>query len=207
MKKNKDIIKEELKALIEKSNGFLNAGNNRQQATAYLYVIFSLLALSFFGLFAIGPTITTIFDLNKQYEEDTVALKKLQDKNAALKSLSSQYINIQSDLILIDNAIPQSPKIAELTRQLEYLSIKNNLVVEKLDTGLMELFPVKNTNTPLFSYTFTIGVNGTELDINTFLSDVINMGRIVGIDKLSTGKQQNNLFTASITGRAFFYKQ
>ncbi|MDO8270139.1 MAG: type 4a pilus biogenesis protein PilO [Candidatus Levybacteria bacterium] len=207
MKKNKDLIKEELKSLIDKSNGFLNTGNNRQQATAYLYVIFSLIALSFFGLFAIGPTITTISDLNKQYEEDTVALEKLQDKNAALKSLSSQFIDIQADLILIDNAIPQSPKIAELTRQLEYLSVINNLAIEKLDTGLMELFPAKNTNTPLFSYTFTIGVNGTELDINNFLSDVINMGRIVGIDKLSTGKQQNNLFTASITGRAFFYKQ
>ncbi len=207
MQKNKDLIKAELKALIEKSNAFLNAGSNKQQTTAYIYVIFSLVALSFFGLFAIGPTITTISQLNKQYEEDTKALKQLQDKNAALKSLSAQYIDIQPELALIDNSIPQSPKVAELTRQLEYLSNKNNLTVQKLDTGLMELYPARQPNSPLFSFTFSVGVSGNEEDVNLFLGDLINMGRIVGIERLTTGKQGESIFSANITGRAFFYKQ
>jgi Tfp pilus assembly protein PilO len=206
MFKNKDKIKEEIKSLIAKGNALLNASQNKQRVTAYLYIIFSLLALSFFGLFAIGPTFSTISELNKKFAEDKVALKQLQDKNAALKSLSSQYLEIEPDLNLIDNAIPQSPKVAEITRQVENLSIKNNLIVKKLDTGLMELFPTKNVNTPIFSYTFTVSVEGEEQDINTFIADVINMGRIIGIDKLTTGKQQSVLHTASVTGRAYFYK-
>lgn len=203
---NKEKLKQEIKDLIAKSNEYLNTGD-KQKTTAYLYVIFSLLALSFFGLFAIGPTITTISQLNKQYEEDKVALKQLQDKNAALKSLSAEYVNIQSDLGLIDNAIPQAPKVAELTRQLEVLATNNNLVVQKLDTGLMELYPVKNTNSPLFSFTISLNVTGLEVDVNNFLQELINMGRIIGIERLSTGKQQDNSFSASITGRAFFYKE
>lgn len=201
-----DKIKQQIKELIAKSNEYLNAGN-KQRATAYLYIIFSLLALSFFGLFAIGPTITTISQLSKQYEEDKIALQKLKDKNAALKALSAEYVNIQEDLGLIDSAIPQAPKLAELTRQLEYLASKNNLIVQKLDTGLMELFPASNKNSALFSYTFSIGVFGLESEVNAFISEVINMGRIVGIDRLSTGRQQDNAFSASITGRAFFYKE
>ena len=207
MKPNTDNLKEEIKSLITKSNDLLNAKQNKQQATAYLYIIFSFIALSFFGLFAIGPTITTIADLNKQYDEGKVALKQLQDKNAALKSLSAQYLDVQSKLPLIDNAIPRSPKVADLLRQIESLSLTNNLVVEKLDTGLMEIFPAQNVNSPIFSFTFSVAVIGSEADINSFVSQIINMGRIVGIDKLATGKQQDERFSASITGRAFFYKE
>ncbi len=207
MFKDKDKLKTEIKSLIDKGNAMLNASQNKQRVTAYLYIIFSLFALSFFGIFAIGPTITTISNLNKQLEEDKSALKQLQDKNAALKSLSAQYLEIEPQLELIENAIPQSSKVADISRQLELLTVKHNLIVQKLDSGLMELYPAKNTNSPIFSFLFSIGVSGTEQDINAFIGDLINMGRIIGIEKLTTGKQQNNQFSASITGRAFFYKE
>jgi Tfp pilus assembly protein PilO len=206
MFKDKEKIKGEIKSLIAQGNLLLNANQNKQKVTAYLYIIFSLFALSFFGLFAIGPTITTISNLNKQYDDEKTAFKELQDKNAALKSLAAQYIEIQPDLSLIDEAIPQSPKIAELTRQLEVTATRNNLVIQKLSTGLMEIYPAKNINSPIFSYTFSINVVGTENDVNTFTGEVINMGRIISIDKLTTGKQQENLFSSSIAGKAFFYK-
>lgn len=206
MQKQTSKIKEELKLLIAKGNAALNAGQNRQKATAYLYIIFSFIALTFFGIFAIGPTLTTISDLNKQFEEKKVALKLLEDKNAALRSLSAQFNEIQQDLTLIDSAIPQSPQIGELTRQLEVLSVKNGLIMQKLDTGLMELFPAKNLNSPIFSFTFSVNVTGSEQDINRFISDVINMERIVGIDKLTTGKKLDNVYTASIIGKGYFIK-
>lgn len=207
MFKDKDKIKAEIKGLIDKGNAMLNASQNKQRVTAYLYIIFSLFALSFFGIFAIGPTITTISNLNKQLGEDKSALKQLQDKNAALKSLSASYLEIEPQLDLIENAIPQNSKVADISRQLELLTIKHNLIVQKLDSGLMELYPAKNANSPIFSFLFSVGVSGKEQDINSFIGDLINMGRIIGIEKLTTGKQQNNLFSASITGRAFFYKE
>lgn len=206
MFKNVDKVNKEIKELIAKGNLLLNAKQNKQRATAYLYVIFSLLAFSFFGIFAIGPTVTTISDLNKKYNEEKVALKELKEKNEALKSLSAQYVEIQPNLDLIENAIPQSPKVAELTRQLENLSIQNNLIVKKLDTGLMELYPAKNPNKPIFSFIFTIGVEGGEQDVNQFILDLVSMGRIIKIEKLQTGKQISNIFAASVTGRAYFYR-
>lgn len=202
-----DRIREELKTLIARGDEALNVVQNKQKVTAYLYIIFSLTALSFFGLFAIGPTISTISDLNKQYAEEQIALEKLRDKNTALKALSAEYINIQQDLVFIDYAIPKSPKIAELTRQLETLSTQNSLIIQKLDTGLIELFPAKNVNSPIFSFTFSIGVTGSEQNINTFITQLINMSRIIGMEKLTTSKNQEILYTASITGRAFFYKE
>lgn len=199
-------IKEEFKKLIEKSNLFLNASQNKQKATAYLYVIFSLIALSLFGIFAIGPTISTILDLNKQLEENKQALKQLEDKNAALKSLSAQYIDITSDLDLIDNAIPSSAGVAKLTRQIETLSNQNKLSVDKIDTGLMELFPAKNSNSPMFSFTFSISVSGGEQNINNFISDLVKMDRILSIERLTTGKKTETIYATNISGKAFFYR-
>ena len=36
--------------------------------------------------------------------------------------------------------------------------------------------------------------------------EIINIDRIIGIERLSTGKQQND-FIAAITGKAFFFNQ
>jgi Tfp pilus assembly protein PilO len=207
---NTDKLKEQIqkivKELVEKSNSILNEGENKQKVTAYIYIILSLLSLSFFGIFAIGPTISTIVDLNQQYSEGEMALQQLEQKNADLKSLTAQYLKIKPDLNLVTNAIPEKPNIAQLTRQVEVLANQNNLVVTKLNTGLMELYPAKNTTSPVFSYSFSVSVEGQEGDINKFIGEVVNIDRIVSIDRLSTGTQQGNNFTASFTGRAFFYK-
>lgn len=202
----KSSITQQLQDLIAKSNSFLNAEKNKQKAIAYMYIILSLAVLSVFGLFAIGPTVTTISQLNKQYDESSEVLVALKQKNANLQSLNSQFTNIEPQLTLLDRAIPLSPKITELSRQLEVLATKNNLTVTKLDMGLMELYPARNPNKPIFSFTFSVTVNGSEKDINKFVSDTINMERIIGIERLTTGKQLQENFTASIVGRAFFYK-
>ncbi len=207
MQKEKDQIKEEIKNLIAKSNAVLRASQNRQRVVAYLYIIFSLFALSFFGLFAIRPTLTTISDLNKKLDEEKLTLKQLQEKNAALKSLSAQYIDIEPDLGLVDNAIPQSPQIAQLVRQIEVLTKQFNLTVKKIDTGLMELYPARNATSSIYSFSFSVSVSGNEKDVNAFIGEVINMGRMVGIERLSTGKKLDNVYSSTITGRAFFHKE
>ena len=203
---NKTNIQQQLKELVDKSNQYLNTQQNKQRVVAYIYIILSFFSLSFFGLFAIGPTLSTISELNKEYSDEQNVLKQLQDKNSDLKSLNSKYLQIQPNLSLITNAIPDSPNISQLTRQLEVLATKNNLVMKKLGTGLLELYPIKNVNNSIFSFMFSISIGGSEKDINNFIAEIINIDRIISIERLSTGKQQND-FTAAITGKAFFFNQ
>lgn len=203
---NKAQISQQIKDLVNKSNQYLNVQQNKQRVVAYIYIILSLFSLSFFGLFAIGPTLSTISELNKEYADGKNVLKQLQDKNSNLRSLNAQYLQIQPNLSLITNAIPDSPNVSQLTRQVEVLATKNNLVLQKLDTGLLELYPAKNSNTSIFSFMFSTTVSGSEKDINNFIVEIINIDRIIGIERLSTGKQQND-FTAAITGKAFFFNQ
>lgn len=203
---NKTKIQQQFKDLVDKSNQYLNVQQNKQRVVAYIYIILSFFSLSFFGLFAIGPTLSTITELDKEYTDEKAVLQQLQDKNSNLRSLNAQYLQIQPDLQLITNAIPDSPDVSQLTRQIEILATKNSLVVQKLDTGLLELYPAKNANTSIFSFMFSTTVRGGEKDINNFIAEIINIDRIIGIERLSTGKQQND-FTAAITGKAFFFNQ
>lgn len=203
---NKAQISQQLRDLVNKSNQYLNVQKNKQQVVAYIYIILSFFSLSFFGLFAIGPTLTTISELNKEYADGKTVLQQLQEKNSNLRSLNVKYLQIQPDLPLITNAIPDSPNVSQLTRQVEVLATKNNLVLQKLDTGLLELYPAKKVNISIFSFMFSTTVRGGEKDINNFIAEIINIDRIIGIERLSTGKQQND-FTAAITGKAFFFHQ
>lgn len=202
----RESISQQIQGLIERSNSFLNTEKNKQRAVAYMYIILSLFTLAAFGIFAIGPTITTISQLNKQYEENADVLKALEQKNTNLQKLNSEFVAVEPELNLLDKAIPLTPKVTELTRQIEIIATRNNLSVVKLDSGLVELYPTKNANNPVFSYTFAVTVDGTERDINKFVQDVINMERIIGIERLTTGKQLKQAFTATVVGRAFFYQ-
>ena len=203
---NKAKIQQMIRDLVDRSNQYLNVEQNKQRVVAYIYIILSFFSLSFFGLFAIGPTLTTISELNKEYADGQNVLKKLEEKNSNLRSLNAQYLQIQGDLNLITNAIPDSSNVSQLTRQMEVLATKNNLVLQKLDTGLLELYPTKKANTSIFSFMFSTAVKGSEKDINNFIAEVISIDRIIGIERLSTGKQQD-AFIAAITGKAFFFKQ
>lgn len=199
-------ILKQLKDLLKSANDVFSSSQNKQKAIAYMYLIFTLFSLSFFGIFAIRPTLSTISQLKKQFEESSLVLSSLKEKNRSLQVLGIQYSQIEPQLPLITNAIPESPKIPELTRQIEVLSAQNNVSVDKLDMGIIELYPAKKSNPPIFSYTFSVSVKGSENDINNFITQILNFERLISIERISTGKADKDNYDASITGRAYFYK-
>lgn len=199
-------IIEQLTDLLKSANSVLQASQNQQKKIAYMYLIFTLLTLSFFGIFAIKPTLSTISELKKQYEDSSRVLTALKEKNRVLQVLGAQYAQIEPQLSLITNAIPESPRISELTRQIEVISFKNNVSINKLDIGVIELYPAKKSNPPIFSYSFSVSVKGSESDINNFITQILNFERVVSIERISTGKSDKNNFDAAITGKAYFYK-
>lgn len=192
--------------IIEKSNYYLNSDKNKEKSIAYIYIILSFLALSLFGIFAIQPTLSTITELNKEYEENKIVLQKLQDKNRTLDTLNIQYQQLRGDLPFISKAIPDIPKASTLTRQIETLATGNNLSVDKIDIGQMEIFPVIDSETSIFEYTVSATVKGNDENINTFLKDVANLERMIEIKRLSSGNELDG-FGAIISGKVFYFKQ
>ncbi len=192
---------------IKKEFYSLVKNQGRQKIITYLYVIFSLVAVTVFGLFAINPTLATISELHKEKDDGEFTLNQLRAKNQTLQKLGVQYQQIEVDLDKVFTAIPSSPKIPELIRKIEILANRNNLAISSLNTGAIELFPTSRTGTPLFSYTVNVSSTGTESSINAFVQELINLDRTLTIERLSSGKAERNLFSVTITGRAFFIKE
>lgn len=175
----------------------------RKKIISYGYIILTLFTLSFFGIFAIAPTLSTISNLNKQYDDNKLVLASLNKKLASLQSLDAEYKNMQDDLTTIYNAIPKTTKIPRLTRQIEDIAASHNVALTKLTFGTVEIYPnVKNE--PIYSFNFNVNAQGTQNNVNDFIGSLINFDRIVGIDRVITGQNEEKVYTVQITGRAYF---
>src|SRR5687767_10764921 len=73
-------------------------------------IILTFLALSFFGLFAINPTISTIVQLKKEIADNQEVNQKLEEKITNLSTLQQKYNLLQNDIPFIFSAIPQNPQ-------------------------------------------------------------------------------------------------
>ena len=64
-----------------------------ERTRKFTTLVFTLLALSFFGLFAISPTLSTIANLNKQLSDNEFVDSQLQNKINNLYTLQQDYVN------------------------------------------------------------------------------------------------------------------
>lgn len=175
----------------------------KQKIVAYFYIALTLFAVSFFTFFAISPTLNTVSNLNKQYADNMLILEALKTKLRNLKRLDSQYNQIQSVLPQIYSAIPLTTDIPKLTRQLENLAASDTVEVNDLRFNAVELYPYSG-KIPMYSFLFTISVSGSKENVEKFLADVLHFDRIVGIERIETGRDAETKYTLSLTGRAFF---
>lgn len=195
-------ISHPIKNLFEHYIGSLSDAE-RKKIIGYVYIILTLVTVSFFGLFAISPTLSTISNLKKQYEDNKLIYEALNKKLSNLALLDIQYGSIQPDLPVIYNAIPETTRIPQLTRQLESIAEENGVSLISLDFGTIEIFPNVKRD-PIYSFTFVINIEGSQGNVINFLTDLIAFDRIVGIDRIATGTNKENRYKAEITGRAYF---
>lgn len=181
------------------------SGDNKRKFVASLYLILSLFTVSFFGIFAISPTLSTVSNLQKQYDDDKLVDMALEEKLQSLQRLDTAYQQLIPQIQQILLAIPTTPKIPYLTREIENLSKSESLNVLRIDFNTVEVYPAKRINQPLYSFTFNVVVQGTQEHINQFIADITNIDRIVSIDNITTNKGDGEIYQLSFVGRAYFY--
>src|SRR6185369_4829855 len=74
-------------------------------------LIFTFISLSLLGIFAINPTLSTIIELQKQYDESQFVYQQLKTKSNNLSTLHQQYQVLSDDLPYVYDAIPQKADI------------------------------------------------------------------------------------------------
>lgn len=177
-----------------------------ERTQKFTTLVFTLVALAFFGLFAISPTLSTIANLNKQLSDNKYVDQQLQTKINNLYTLQQAYAQIQPDMTYILGAVPNNPQAPVFAAQIQSLAKSNNISLTGFQT-----FPVQvpDPSTPqknFYAFSFNLSANGTYQDISKFVNSVIAMQRIVSVDTYSISRQtqQGQLPQLNFRGTIYF---
>lgn len=177
----------------------------KEKTQNFTTIILTFITLSFFGLFAINPTISTIAKLQKQLSDSKFVDQKLQEKISALNSLQNAYTSIKGDMPTILNAIPTKPETILLTALLQGITRQHTITITRLQLFQVELSKKQQVKDMYSSFPFAIEVEGTQSNLTTFISELINFQRIISIANISYGKtKDSNVFHLSLRGQAYF---
>lgn len=186
---NYEMIKEKMK------------GKKSQSVTM---AILSLLALSFFGIFAISPTLSTIAQLNRQLADRKEVEQKLDTKIQTLSSLQQQYTTIQSSLPLINAALPQKPEAVYLLGQLDALAKNSNVIVTQIQINSVSLTSPKTSKT--MEVPFSISAQGAKEDMTNFIKQLSFFDRIIVLDQITISQELNQEGEITLNGNGYYKK-
>lgn len=178
----------------------------RQKRTQdFTTLVFTLIALSFFGFFAINPTLSTIAQLKKQLSDSRLVDKKLGEKIINLGLLREKYGLLENDVPLVLTALPQSPNAPLLIGKIQSLAKESNLTVKKIQSLAVELAKPKDALDNYASFVFALEAEvPSQSEVSDFLSSLINFDRIVTIDMLSITEGEGEKLKISLQGKAYF---
>lgn len=175
-----------------------------KRVQSFTTITLSLITLSFFGIFAISPTLSTITDLQKQISDSDFVNQQLQQKIANLTALETSYQKIQNDLPVVYAAIPENPQVTELVGQLQTIAQESQVTLQNIQTLPVDISAT--TTSQYNSFTFAIDVVGSYENLQTFLQTLTGFSRITTIDALALTKplSQPGSYTLSIRGKTYF---
>jgi len=168
----------------------------------------TLVALSFFGLFAISPTLSTIAKLEKELSDNKYVDQQLQTKINNLSLLQQKYVSIQADLPFAYSSVPKIPEAPLIIAQIQTLAKENNLKISSFQTFQAEIEKTPLNPKKYSNFLFSLSAAGTYPDISKFVASLNTMQRIITIEILSINKRGADTSTLqlSLKGTTFFKK-
>lgn len=168
----------------------------------------TIITLTFFTLFAINPTLSTIAKLQKELEDNKYIDQQLQVKINNLSILEEKYNQIQKDLPIIFSSVPDKPNIPILIGEIEAVAKDTGVNIINLQSYEVETESGKKSEKSPTSFSFSLGAEGPKENISFFISELTTMRRITTPDliSLSLEKEASGNLRVSIKGKAYFKK-
>lgn len=173
-----------------------------ERTQKFTTIVLTVMTLSFFGIFAINPTISTILRLQRELDDNKLVDTKLAQKIQNISTLQKKYTSLQGDLPIILSAIPQNAEVPLFAAQIQGVAKNSNVSIENFQTFEVE---AKSTTRKYSSFSFALSVSGSYNDLYKFLTTLANMQRVVAIDLISlTKKTGGSQLELAIKGKTFF---
>ncbi len=176
----------------------------------YSSLIFSLIAIIIFTLYALKPTIQTILSLNKSIDEQTQTLKQIKSKINNLTVGRSNFENLDSSTKQkIAELVPNNPSIPSLINQLNISATIAEATLSGIQFETIELdnnAKPLNKNAELKEITFTVTAQGEYAQLVAFLEELKRINRIIDFNHITFNKPQDGALFLSINAKAYYLK-
>lgn len=155
---------------------------------AYSSAVFSFLAASLFGLYAILPTMRTIIFLNREIVDKTKVNREMEDKITSLIESQAAIEAAGDTLTLVSEAIPETAKPVELTLTLRNLTRVAGASTSAIQVSsvplLVEATVSAQTAAQAAGFPVTVTTNGSFASLKSFIDRLLSLKRIVTIDSI-----------------------
>lgn len=177
----------------------------KDSTKAITMLIFTFLATSILGIFAISPTLSTIVELNKQLEDSQFVHERLTTKMNNLSNLQKQHTQLSTDLPLVFDAIPNGASVPTLIGQIESLAKSKNITITSIRVGKAQLSSTKESGNKAPSFAFSLEAEGSYEEMTDFSSSLTRFNRIVTIELISLTKDpRRNVLILTLRGKGYF---
>lgn len=162
----------------------------KPRTRAYTMIVFSLLAISLLGWYAIRPTVQTILYIRKEIEDKTLVNNKMDEKIASLIQAQTDYNSLFSRLPVLVEALPKNPEALAFATQLRNIAHESGVTLSTLrftnvPLSSDEIFASSSANSPTIN---SIAISGTLLgpyeNLRFFLTGLNNLRRIASVSLL-----------------------
>lgn len=179
-----------------------------RKTKAYGMLVLSLLTASFFIIFAIRPTVTTIAKLRKEINDDQYVEKSLAEKINTLTSLDQVYKEVESDLSLVEAVLPSQPNFENLLSLVENTATMHQLGILSIQFKPVDLIKPKSQqdDARLNPMTFQVTFTGSYQNLMGGLTSLNRANRLISIDTLEIKKSREakeEELVLEVGGRSF----
>lgn len=170
---------------------------NKPVTRAYTTAIFSFLAISLFGWYAIRPTIQTILYLQKEIEDNRLVNAQMEEKIGKLIEAHATYQSIEPDLPYLSQALPLSSEVLSALGQVRNIALIRGASISAITSTSAPLLskeqvaPNKSAapkgilNRKVKSTLLSVVIVGTYDMLQGIIEDILSMRRIITIDAIS----------------------
>ncbi len=159
-----------------------------KKTVSYFTISLSLFTLSFFGFFAIRPTIITAVKLIKSVSD----LKKIdleyENKISGIIRAQTEYEQIRDSLPLINLAIPGNALFHKLAQAIENFAQVSELSINQLQIDNVPISKLTPSG-KLQKYSFSLIGTGNYQAMSFFVQHLINWKRIITINSLEMTRE------------------
>ncbi len=169
----------------------------KPKVRVYTTAIFSFLAISLFGWYAIRPTLQTILFLQKEIEDNKLVSLQMEEKIGKLIEAHATYQSIEPDLPYLAQAVPPAPEVLTALGQIRNIAIIRGASISAITSSTAPLLskaqsaPNKTgaikaiSNRKVKSVQLSVVLVGTYDILQAIIEDILTMRRIITVDALS----------------------